>query len=61
MADLNIKQTVLDSLEQLPQDASMEDIMEKILLIHKIEKGIEQADRGELIDHEEVLNKIRKW
>ena len=27
----------------------------------KIEKGIEQADRGELIDHEEVLNKIRKW
>ena len=38
MADLNIKQTVLDSLEQLPQDASMEDIMEKILLIHKIEK-----------------------
>ena len=61
MADLNIKQTVLDSLEQLPQDASMEDIMEKILLIHKIEKGIEQADRGELIDHEEVLNQIRKW
>lgn len=61
MEELNIKQTVLDSLEQLPHNASMEDIMDKLLLIHKIEKGIEQADKGELIDHKEVLNQIRKW
>ncbi|MEX0771745.1 MAG: hypothetical protein WD038_01185 [Balneolales bacterium] len=61
MAETTLKQKVLDSIDKLPQNASLDDIMERIYFIHKIEVGLKQAEQGDLIEHKEVLNKIDKW
>jgi predicted transcriptional regulator len=31
------------------------------LLLAKVEKGLQQADAGELIDHEDVKERMAKW
>ncbi|TVQ10949.1 MAG: hypothetical protein EA364_11435 [Balneolaceae bacterium] len=61
MAETTLKQKVLDSIEKLPQDASLDDIIERIYFIHKIEVGLKQSLQNDVVDHEEVLKRIEKW
>jgi len=55
-----VKQKVLEALEQLPADASFEDVMERIYFLSKIERGLEQLDRGEVISDDEVKRRFLK-
>jgi len=61
MPDTTLKQKVIDSIEKLPQDASLDDIMERIYFIHKIKVELKQSEQGDVISHDEVLKKIEKW
>jgi predicted transcriptional regulator len=61
MSETTLKQKVMDSIEKLPQDASLDDIIERIYFIHKIEVGLKQSQQGDVIHHEEVLKRIEKW
>lgn len=58
---MTTKERVLEAVKGLPEDAAIEDAMERLLLIAKIERGIEQADRGETISHVEVVQRMSKW
>jgi predicted transcriptional regulator len=55
------KEEVRDLLENLPDEATFEDIEYQIYVLHEIREGIAEADRGELIDHEEVKARMAKW
>ena len=48
-------------LQDLPDDASLEDAMERLVLLAKIERGIQQADAGQTIDHTKVTERMAKW
>ncbi len=48
-------------IHNLPEEASFEDAMEKLYLLYKIEKGIQQADAGQTISHEEAKKRLSKW
>ena len=41
-------------------DAEYES-MERLLFLAKIEKGLQQADAGETIPHEQVREQMAKW
>ncbi|HSW01504.1 MAG TPA: hypothetical protein VLI39_15140 [Sedimentisphaerales bacterium] len=58
---MTTKEKVLQTVQALPDDASIEDAMERLFLLAKIEKGIRQADAGELIPHEKVKERMAKW
>ena len=45
----------------MPDDASVEDALERLYLLYKIEKGLQQADRGELISQEEARQRMARW
>jgi len=55
------KQQILKAIEDLPEDARVEDALERLYLLYKVERGIQQADRGELISQEEVRQRVAKW
>jgi len=55
------KEKIIDSLRDLPQKTMVEDAMERLYLLAKIEKGIAQADEGQCISHEEAKEKMEKW
>ena len=48
------KQLLRDVIEQLPDDASVEDAMERLYFLAKVSRGLEAAERGELISHDEI-------
>ena len=48
------KQKVLAAVEKLPADATIEDAMERLYFLAKIDRGVADADAGRLTDHEKV-------
>ncbi|HVS32587.1 MAG TPA: hypothetical protein VMS98_14175 [Thermoanaerobaculia bacterium] len=55
------KQQVQDILEQLPEDASLEDIQYHIYVRQKIEQGLADVAAGRVASHEEVQRRLAKW
>ncbi len=58
---METKQQILRAIEGLPDDASVEDALERLYLLYKIERGLRQADRGELISQEEARQRMARW
>ncbi|MCE5268838.1 MAG: hypothetical protein LLG00_13235 [Planctomycetaceae bacterium] len=56
-----IKQNVIEMIERLPDDASVEDIMAELYFRQKVGEGLRQLDAGEGIEHEEARRRLAKW
>jgi hypothetical protein len=52
------KQRILDALGDLSDDASVEEAIERLCFLAKVEKGIAQLDAGQSLDHEEVKRRV---
>jgi predicted transcriptional regulator len=55
------KQLVLQLLDRLPEDAKLRDIGREIEFLAAIREGEEQADRGEVVPHEQVKREFASW
>jgi predicted transcriptional regulator len=58
---MTTKEKAVRAVQELPDDASIEDAMERLLFLAKIERGIQQADAGQTIPHERVRDRMAKW
>jgi len=58
---MTTKQAVLEMIERLPEDISVEDIMAELYLRQKVDEGLRQLDAGEGIEHEEAIQRLKKW
>ena len=56
-----IKQKVQEQIALLPDTFSLDYLVEKLILIEKIEIGIAQSDNNEVISDEELDREIEKW
>lgn len=61
MAVLTEKERLVDAIQGLPADATVEDAMERLLLLAKIDRGIREADSGQTISHADVKQRMAKW
>jgi hypothetical protein len=55
------KRQILKAIEELPDGAGVEDALDRLYLLYKVEKGLRQAESGELISQEEVRRRMAKW
>ena len=58
---MSAKEQILKAIQELPQDASIEDAMEKLYPIYKVDRGIKQADAGGKISQDEAIKRMEKW
>jgi predicted transcriptional regulator len=56
-----MKEKVLQSVQSLPDDASIEDAMERLLFLAKVQRGLQQADAGQTVPHNQVKERMEKW
>ena len=52
------KERILAVIQTLPDDVSIDQAIDRLYLLQKINRGIQQADAGELTDHEEFMNEL---
>jgi predicted transcriptional regulator len=55
------KSTVIHTLNELPSNFNLDDFLERLLVIEKINDGLEEAKSGKTISHEKVKKMVAKW
>jgi len=59
---LKTKDTVRDLLDRLPDDCTLEDVLYHLYVVRAVERGLEDAEAGRTLSHEEVVEEMRrKW
>ena len=58
---LPMKRRLVEALEDLPDSATFDDVIERLYVVYNVEVGLAQADQGRLIPHEQVKQSIREW
>jgi len=49
---------MVEAIRELPPDASVDDAVERLVFLAKIEEGLAQLDRGDGIPHDEVKRRL---
>ena len=60
-ATMTTKEIALKTIEQLPENASWEDIQERINFIVGVRKGLRELDEGQGIPHDKVKEEFAEW
>ena len=55
------KKKVLATLKDLPEKFSSEDLIDRIILLDKIEVGLSQSKNGKTYSLKQVETKLKKW
>lgn len=52
---------VLDLVQKLPEDTTLEQIYRELSFVAGLREAEQQADRGQLIDHERIREELQTW
>ena len=55
------KEKVKAQIEDLPNEFSIDELVERLIFVEKVEKGILQSERGEVISDAELGKEMQKW
>ncbi len=58
---MNLKETLHQLADQLPDDATWDDVMEKVRFRRAVEKGIKAADEGRFVSAEDLESTFNRW
>ena len=51
----------IQTINELPPEFDLEELIEKLIFIERVEKGIKEADEGKTIPHDQLKEEIKKW
>lgn len=54
------KQTALNTINEFPKEFNLEELLERLVFIEKVEHGIAQAKSGKTTEHHKVVESFRK-
>lgn len=57
-----ITKTILkEQLDKFPEEFSIDDLIERLILIEKIDKGIKQSDENRVVSEKELDKEMKQW
>lgn len=57
----NLKQEVLDTIANLPDAVTIDDIMYRLYVLDKVKKAQEAVERGEVMRLEDLKKEMHSW
>jgi len=58
---MNTKEIAMQTLESLPDDATWDDIQERINFVAGVRKGLRELDEGKAIPHQNIKEELQEW
>ena len=52
------KEKIIETIRTLPDDATLDDVMEQLYFLSKVERGLLESEAGQVISHEEVKKRL---
>ncbi len=55
------KPEFMKALEELPADATVEDAIDRLYVLFKIEQGVADLDAGRVLSESELTQRVKQW
>ncbi|MEP5614096.1 MAG: hypothetical protein ABJP45_17725 [Cyclobacteriaceae bacterium] len=55
------KQTAIASINEMSQDFELDELIERLIVLDKIEKGRQDINDGKTFTHEAAKEQLSKW
>jgi hypothetical protein len=55
------KEKLLQSINDMPDKFSIDDVLDRIVLLNKVETGLEQSQKRKTYSTEEAKENLKKW
>lgn len=56
-----VKEKVIAVMQDLPEHFSVEELFDKVILLEKIERGMEESRAGQVKDTDQAKELLTKW
>ena len=56
-----VKEDVIQTINQLPHEFTFDEFLDRILVLQKIELGLEQSKLGDVFTTIQATEKLKKW
>ena len=56
-----IKQEAYELIQKLPDNCTFEDIQYHFYVLEKVKKGLDRANKGEILSNSEAKKRLNKW
>ena len=58
---MTTKEIAIHTIEELPEDATWDDVQERINFVVGVRKGLHELDEGKGIPHDRVREEFAQW
>jgi predicted transcriptional regulator len=55
------RQLILETVQKMPEQASMAEILDELALVSSVKKGLAEIQEGKGIAHEQVVRQFSSW
>lgn len=55
------KDKVVEAVRELPQEFELDELIERLIFVDKVEKGLQQLDNGETKTQDEAKRIVKSW
>ena len=55
------KEQVIKLVKSMPDDATVDDVIEELYFKLQVDQGLVELDRGESLSHDEVERRLSPW
>ena len=55
------KEKVLETIQSLPEEFSLDELVGRLILLEKINTGLQEVEEGKVTSQEEAKERMKKW
>lgn len=55
------KEKLIKHIDDFPDEITIEEVIERLIFIEKLEERLQESDKNEIINEEHLKNEIQKW
>jgi len=61
MPDTSAKDMAIEAIQALPAEADLEQVMDRLFFVLKVERGLDALKAGNTVAHEEIIKRLGRW
>ena len=58
MGPLSMQQRIIETVQQLPADVTVGEVIEHLVFLARVERGLRDADAGRVVSHDEARRRL---
>jgi hypothetical protein len=55
------KTQIIDSLSNLPENVTIDQVIDHLVVVEKIQKGLDDSANGRVYNKDQAKSKLKKW